>query len=413
MTNPRQLLSAGLVSAEARLAGWTIVLAGSASLFALLSARWLDVQDRGVVVVFLTTSSLLMLVGSMGTATGARVLLNRAPPLGLDTFLHHARLLSLIHLLTTATVGVTLLALSNGMPRVWVAILFIPYAVLTLFSYLSREALHGLGKHEAALLSDVIPSVVQVAAVVLLHATGRLDLPSLTAAILCSAFVQASYLTWRIGTVSRSPIESFWTLNRVIRFSFPALFTALGQAVVIRVDRLILGALAGTGAVGIYGAAATLTEVLWLVPSAVAQLAFRRASVTNRADAGRKSRQIVMGLTLVFAAAFAVTAHWIIPLLLGPRYVDAIPLSYILVVAAVPMASYQLDVAVINGMGRLASSGCITVTGSLVLAIGCIATIPFYGAFGAAWASLVAYSIEAIWAKTSLRGTSVLPMTGR
>lgn len=398
-----------VASAEARVVVWTGVLAACASLSALLTARWLGANDRGVVVVFLTASSFLMLVGSFGAGTGARVLLNRHPPLGLGTYLRHTRILGAAHLVTAATIGVLVLHVSHGLPSPWVAAFFVPYAAAVLMSYLAREALHGLGRHEAALISDVVPVAVQVLGVAALHVVGMLSLLTALTAIAVGGAVQLGFLGWRLSRISPRPLTAAWRLRKVVRFSLPAMLTALGQAVVIRGDRLILGAFAGAASVGVYGVAATFTELIWLVPSAVAQVAFRRASVSNGVRAGRKVRRLTMVLTFIVAGALALLSSRLIDLLLGKQYMGAVPLTYILLAAALPMASYQLDVAVLNGLGRLSASGRTTLVGSLTLVGGCLVTVPTWGPYGAAWSSFVAYSLMACIAKYSLRSARLSP----
>jgi O-antigen/teichoic acid export membrane protein len=168
---------------------------------------------------------------------------------------------------------------------------------------------------------------------------------------------------------------------------------------VIRGDRLVLGALATSGAVGIYGVAASFTELLWLVPGGVARIAFRRASLRGSRAEYKRKRTLALLCTLCSGVALAFCAHWMIPLLLGYAYIEAVEITYLLIVASLPMASYQLDVAVLNGLGRLKYAGATTTIGTAVLMAGCLLLIPVWGAMGAAVASLVAYTAMAIVAR--------------
>jgi hypothetical protein len=78
------------------------VQAATACIFALLTVRSPGPADRGVLVVVVTTASFLMLVGSLGTGTSGRVLLNAAPPLRVTRFVETAHRLSMVHVLTAA-----------------------------------------------------------------------------------------------------------------------------------------------------------------------------------------------------------------------------------------------------------------------------------------------------------------------
>ena len=343
-----------------------------------------------------------MLIGSLGLGTGGRVLLNEEPSLELVDYQRYARILSGFHTLTSATVGVGVLWVSQGLRSPWVGVLFVPYAAAILYSYLRREALHGLGRHEAAVMSDVVPAFTQTACVAALYLAGHLSLTTAMASLAVGAIAQAGFLTARLKRLPKGTRNAHWPIRRVIRFSFPAMTAAIGQAFVIRGDRLILGIMTGTAAVGVYGAAATFTEMLWLLPGAIAQLSFRRASLSRGSVQGRSVRRLTLLLTACFATALAAAAPWLIRILLGRGYEQAIPLSYILIAAAVPMASFQLDASVLNGLGRLRDGSRITLFGSLLLCGTCVLLIPQHGAFGAAWASLLSYSAMGIAAKVAL-----------
>jgi O-antigen/teichoic acid export membrane protein len=377
------------------------VQAAAAVLFALLTARWLGPESRGAVVVFMTTSSFLMLVGSLGISTGSRVLLNGSPPLGLNRYLRQARGMSVFHLVTASTVGLFALWKTGGMPTPWVGVIFVPFAAVQLFCYFQREALHGVGRHRSAMYGEVLTFSFAATAVIVLELTGQLNLVAVCLVMLAGALIQTVFLATRLhgeGARQSPPFASF-SLRQLMRFSLPAMVTTLGQSFVIRGDRLILGLIAGAAPVGIYGASATFTEVLWLIPGAVGQVAFRRASVTGTRRAGATGRKITLIITAVAGLVLLALTRPIVTLLLGPAYAEAVPLAYILIPATLPMASYQLDVAVLNGLGRLSYAGYTTTVGSAILLVGCFATIPSLGAFGAAWSSLVAYTAMAVLAR--------------
>lgn len=384
-----------------------VIQAATASLFALLTARWLGPSSRGVLVVFMTTTSFLMLVGSLGVSTGGRFLLTASPPLTIDRYLSFASRLSWVHVLMSAALGVPLLALAKGLPNHFVGLVFVPAAATQLFAYFQREALHGFGHHRTAVFGDVIASALQILFVIGLQLAHMLDVVSVCLCILCGSVAQNLFLAHRLSLIEQAPdLGTVKRFRDVLRFSLPALVTTFGQAFVIRGDRLILGFLTSSAAVGLYGVAATLTEVLWIVPLGVAQVAFRRASVTRSADTGRLSRNLALGVTAGACICLAVTVQWIIPVLVGEAYSGATGLTYVLIAASLPMASYQLDIAVLNGLGRLNAASGVTVYGSVALLVGCIALIPHLGAQGAAFASLIAYSLMAILARRAANAVS-------
>jgi O-antigen/teichoic acid export membrane protein len=333
------------------------------------------------------------------------VLLTADPSLPLPRYLRIARSLSLFHAVTATVIGVQVLALTHGLPDSTIGMIFIPTAMLGLLSYFQREALHGLGRHVTAVSGDLMGIAVQVAMVVGLELSGHLEIHAACLALLVGAAVQVVFLDLRLrkNRPPSNPDETRQSLRAIVQFSLPAVATNLGQAFVIRGDRLLLGALTISATVGIYSVAGTVTELLWILPGAIAQVAFRRAALLGQTDQYRRARNAVLLLTLLGCLALAGTARWLIPALLGADYTGAVVLTYPLIVATIPMASYQMDVAVLNGLGRLKAASKITLTGSVVIAVACLALIPLWAAWGAAIASLAAYTTMAVMARLSLR----------
>ena len=374
----------------------TITLAFATSLFALLTARWLGPGDRGVVVVAMTTSSLLMLIGSLGAGTGMRVMFHHHPPLAYSRALKVSAQLSVVHLLTASVVGVGTLWLSAGRQDAWVTIAFVLFCVEMLYAYLLRQVLHGAGQHLRAIGADASTAAMQSTAVVVLYVGGSLDLNTVFLILLGGGGVQI-LLLYRPVAKLRGPTGSESSrLTHILRFSAPAMILSLGQAFVLRGDRLILGILSTPSTVGIYAAAATFSELLTLVPQAVGQVAFRRASVVKDAGSSKRERRTVLIASSVVALMIAAVARPLVSVLLGPLYLPAVPLIFVLLVAGLPLASYIIDSAVLSGLGLLRATSVVTTGGASVLLVGSLCLIPRYGAMGAALASLASYSVLAI-----------------
>ncbi|WP_156415632.1 lipopolysaccharide biosynthesis protein [Terrabacter sp. Soil811] len=402
-------LSRTLRSREASVVMAMGFMAASASLFAVLTSRWLGPADRGVVVVTATTGSLLMLLGSLGVSTGGRVLLARTPALPLSRYLSVVGRLASVHIATASVVGLGVLWVTNSLNDPVIGLLFVPYAVLMLLTYLLRECLHGLGRHTTAVRGDIATTSVQTILVLCSAPFGLVSLRFVLGAMLAGQAVQVLLLLRSVGRERRAQLA----LNQrgfkdvpttaVIRFSLSAVPVLFGQAFVIRGDRLLLGAMSSPAAVGIYGAAATFTELLWLISSGVSQIAFKRSTQTGSSLTSARHRRYALALTAGGCVTLAVVAPFLIPLLLGESFNDSVPLVWVLSVAALPMASYQIDVAVLNGLGHMRRAAVITAAGSGTLGGLCLLLIPRVGASGAAYASLAAYSVLALLARAEVR----------
>jgi len=367
-----------------------------AAVFAVLTARWLGPNDRGVVVIVTTLGSFLMLVGSFGAATGGRMLLSQGAP---DYTAHSHRAttvrLSGLHLLTVVIVGWPILAFANAWRGWAVAIVFALYGVSLVAIYLLREALHGVGLHSQATFGDVFMYALLVAGILVVGNAASVTVLSVTWLLFLAAAAEVGYLTFhlvRIPSVGEPVLQR--SLKALLVLSAPALLASLGQAFTIRGDRLVLGALSDTHAVGIYGTAATFAEMIWLIPMGVGQIIFRHAA-QGRYDQIKRLKKVTlvcMALVGVLAAALAKPA---VALLLGPEYAESVPLIWLLLAASFPMGVYHLHAPLLNGAGDLRGPAIAGALSSMVLLGLCFALIPLWGAFGAGIASFFAYSLMA------------------
>ncbi|MDN5794743.1 MAG: hypothetical protein L0H79_03205 [Intrasporangium sp.] len=388
-------------------------MAASAILFAVLTSRWLGPSDRGIIVVTTTTSSLLMLLGSLGVGTGGRVLLARTPSLSIRLYLALAARLSAFHSSTACVLGLGILWLTKSLDDPAIGALFVPYAVLVLFSYLLRECHHGLGLHTVAVRGEIVTTSTQTAVVLAAATLDALNLRIVLGGMVLGQLVQVFMhlrtlkREFRVRDATSSVQIAEETGGSVVRFSRHAVPVIFGQAFVIRGDRLILGFMSSPAAVGIYGVAATFTELLWLVSNGVGQVAFKRSTETGQGRSSDRHRRTALVVTALGSGLLCAAAPWLVPFLLGDAFRGSISMIFVLGVAALPMASYQIDVAVLNGLGCMKRAGVITGSGSVALGGLCAVLVPLAGAMGAACASLVAYSLLAILARMEIKRTSM------
>lgn len=385
-------LTALVRSSEIRtLVGSGLLLATSTS-FALLNTWWLPARDRGVVVLFLTTAALTMLPGTLGVSVSGRRLVALQPGISPEGYLNAAQWLGIAHLGTALIVGVPLLELSGGRPSLLAAVVFVCFAPILLYSYLVKEMLHGLGLHTVATYSDVPSNVTFLGGTIFLKLTGLLSVESTLAVILIGGMAQLMYCRWFTRRWRGPAPAGDPTLRELIRTGLPALGSVLGSALIVRGDRLLLGALAGSAAVGVYGLAATLGELLWICPIALSQFVFRRAVTNPSSPRLDHLWRINLAVTCVMGIAAAILTPPLIRELFSASYESAAGLAWPAVVACLPMASFYLDSAALNGLGLFRTVSRITYCGLVVMLISGVVLIPATGALGAVVASGLSYA---------------------
>lgn len=387
-----------------------VVLTGLHALFAMtfavLSARWLGPASRGFVVIMTTLGSLLMLIGSLGVATGGRLLLS-----GNDPALPPSRWHRVCATVGSGQVplvfglGLPLLMVTGGWSSTQQAVTFGVYGIAVVVGYLYREGLHGVGAHRAAVGSDVLMNAVLVIGVIGLRWTGALSVESVTFLLAGSATLQAAGLALFFAGITKDrswPEGIYVGMRKLVAMSAPALLASLGQAYVTRGDRLLLGVLTDERTVGLYGTAATFTEVAWLAPLALSQVVFR-ASAQHDTDKVRRLRRRSAVVSVATAVVAAPLAAPLVRLLMGSAYEETIPMIWVLLPATVGISLFLPAAAALNGLGDLSGPAIASGLGSVVLTIAALVTIPLWGAYGAALASTLAYGLMAFVAERRLR----------
>ena len=384
----------------------TAMLALLAGIFAIVTGRILGPSDRGIVVIFMTLSSMLMVLGSLGTNTFARVrLVSAEEPLALQEYFGLVAVLAAAQIAVSLILGGLAMWATDSLPNPMVLVLLVVYSVLNVVSYMLRDGIYAFGHNGRASRGDPLAAALQLGLVLAIWLTWGLTLDRALCAVTVSQACCAIYLLVQFRRVDLPLTVAFsWgSCLRQIKGGLPALITNLGQTFIFRMDRLLLGFVATTAEVGIYSVAATMTEALLLIPLSIGQAVFHRlASERMPLAAMRRLRVASVVVSTLGAAVLGIVSPWLIDLLFGPDYHGAVTPLRILLVGAVAMGSYLVDVTCINAVGRFGSAAKLALLGFIMVGVFDLALIPPWAMNGAALASTIGYLTMAIAAARRL-----------
>jgi O-antigen/teichoic acid export membrane protein len=180
-----------------------------------------------------------------------------------------------------------------------------------------------------------------------------------------------------------------------------------------RLDQVLMLPVAGAVQLGYYAVAVSLAELTTPITGAIAQVLFpeaaARRSWVSVAQAVRGTVIVVGSLSL---GGIAI-APLVIPLAFGHDFSDAVPMAQVLFVAGVPLALRLLLGAGFLAAGRPGLSSKSQIVALCVTAAGLAALVPAYGAIGAAYTSLAAYSTAcafSAWQARRLTGMSYVTL---
>ncbi|GAA0492758.1 flippase [Microbacterium aurantiacum] len=183
------------------------------------------------------------------------------------------------------------------------------------------------------------------------------------------------------------------------KHSAPLSLSGIANQVNLRADVVILQTLSGSISVALYSAAARLSELLYVIPTAYMSATFPSLlDLKNHNKTAEYRRALEVGFSGAFylgvsvAVAIWFSADWIVSLLFGPDYAQSARVLQIHVLACpfVFMAAVLSKWIVAEGLLwisflRHAIGATLAVTLNLAL-------IPTYGIDGAAWATVASYS---------------------
>jgi polysaccharide transporter, PST family len=191
------------------------------------------------------------------------------------------------------------------------------------------------------------------------------------------------------------------TMRRLLAEAWPLMFASLAIFVYMKIDEVMLRQLAGPAVVGIYAAAAKLSEIWYFVPTALASSvlpALMRARAANPAEYARRQQQyydVSAAVAYALSVPIALAAPLIVRLAYGAPFAAAGPVltvhiwSSIFVFLGVARGQWLVN----EGLQKFYLAS--TVVGAVVNVGLNFVLIPSYGGLGAASATVVSYALAA------------------
>jgi len=192
------------------------------------------------------------------------------------------------------------------------------------------------------------------------------------------------------------------TMRRLLAEAWPLMFASLAIAVYMKIDEVMLRQLAGPTAVGIYAAAAKLSEVWYFMPTALASSvlpALLRARQNSPEEYARRQQQyydLSAGVAYGLSVPIALAAPWMVRVAYGAEFVAAGPIlavhiwSSIFVFLGVARGQWLVN----EGFQKFyLAATCVGAVANIALNL---IFIPRWGGLGAAWATVISYGV-AVW----------------
>jgi polysaccharide transporter, PST family len=208
----------------------------------------------------------------------------------------------------------------------------------------------------------------------------------------------------------RAQNQSFdrWRISRnlirqLLRDGYPLIFSGMAVIIYMKVDQIMIGQMLGDKFVGIYSAAARISEVWYFIPAAIASSVSPEIIKAKDVDSQQyyKKLQIVFDLMVLISVFISITMSFLAkPLILtlyGAEYSEAIPILVTHIWSSIFIFLGSARGIWLNAENLLVFSLKTTVIGAIINVVLNLFLIPKYAGLGAAIATVIAYSCAVLF----------------
>jgi O-antigen/teichoic acid export membrane protein len=182
----------------------------------------------------------------------------------------------------------------------------------------------------------------------------------------------------------------------MLRFGFKGLLGSASPLETFRLDQAVIGLFISEAALGIYIVATGFTNLIRFLSSSIGSIVYTQtASLANQSERmARRTMFRFLALTMFVCSAIAIgvalTAGWLVPVLFGPDFSGAVPVTRIVMLAAVLLAGRRILSEGARGLGRPVEGTIGEVVSLISLPIALAIFVPKWGVEGAAWSLVLA-----------------------
>jgi O-antigen/teichoic acid export membrane protein len=281
-------------------------------------------------------------------------------------------------------------------PGPQIVALLVVYTIVEASALASRSVAIAVGRVRDFMICRVLESVLLLAMLIGLYVTHTAH-PEIwfLAYVFAGAVPTVAYLILWLrlpADPDAAPVRR--DMNRQVRREGLSLFpAAISNMAMLRVDRLVIPALASTAALGLYTSVATMTELLAWPIRAYADARLGRWRAAHN-DGGLQARPIVLATAvyaLVVVPFVAGGLYLLIVPVFGHEYAAARVVVLPLVVAAGLYAVSRVSLGLLIAKGHSSLVSVAEIIGFAVSFAVYLLLIPRMGILGAAYGSLAGY----------------------
>jgi len=194
----------------------------------------------------------------------------------------------------------------------------------------------------------------------------------------------------------------FSLIKEFVLFSSLAYLSNVATFFNYKLDFWVIDEYWGKYNLGIYSLAAQLTQLLWILPQAIAAVLYSYASSSSLKAAIRhtiKLKQLAFYGSLILGITGIILSWYFIPILYGREFSAAFELVVIFMIGIIPFSIHIVLISLFAARGHFKITFIISIITLVFAVISYFTIIPRYGLIGGALSSASAYLLATVLAE--------------
>ncbi len=278
--------------------------------------------------------------------------------------------------------------------------------IINLLNTITASMLNGLKLYNTVIVNSILLQLIIFIAVIILWAftftnyTNTGTILFITIAAYSIIFIVNSKALLAVASTNNNCIKmSKVELKAFFKYSFISFLCGVFQYLSYKSDFWVVHYYKGASALGVYSLAATLSQLLWIIPQSIATILFpysgnlvKEALAIIICRLGRVSLFII----IIIVMAAAALAKYFIPLIYGTEYTEAVHLFIYFLIGIVPFTLVKIISSAFAGIGKIKYNLIISVLSFAIGLIAYLILIPKYGLIGGVIGSNISYFLSTI-----------------
>jgi len=383
----------------------------------ILTARYLGPADRGLLTLLLLLPRTITVFGNVGIDT-ASIYLHRREGIGLGVLLWNgvAYTLALSGIAAAvlwhwrdAILG-TFVSQTNYL-YVLIPVLTVPFVFALQLTGALARATGDFSTYNRRMLLEKVLGLVGVLFVCTVVAG---TVTQLLLVFLAIPALVTAWLLWDLRRLIGIERPDLPVLRRTLTFGVKSYLQNLSSHIHNRIDLYLVAAYLTNAELAFYSIGASLAERILMIPNALGMVLYPKLVASTPSDGAHLTARAARN-TVIFGIATGlpvlVLGRWLIQLLYGSAYLDAVVPMYILIVGVLFIGVTRILLRYMTSVDKH-QYNVVIVAGAAVVNVALnFALIPRFGIRGAALSSLLTYTLQSVLALYCFRAiTGISPL---